>query len=386
VPSGVLVNLMLGTLDRYIARQYLINVTALLVILFSFVITIDVSLNFDRFVNNAETFLKAGAAPNAEEPGIVRHGLTVVFLVLDLWWPRLLQLFNYLLGVVLIGGMGFTCAQLVRHRELVAVLASGVSLRRIARPILIVAIMLIGVQALNQELVLPRIAPLLTRDHGEAGKRGLGADRVKLIKDSQNRLFYARVFDADAEVLKDLYIWDLDDQGLARSRVYAPSATWDGRAWKLKGGVVESRSGAFRPPESITQIETNLDPAALRMQRYAGFVQSLSWRQLGQMLDRVDPEDQRTLDRLTRVQFGRISVMLSNFLALVVTLPFFLRREPVNMLAQSLKCAPLSVIALVGGVLGATAALPGVPAAIGVFVPVMVLVPLAIASVSSVRT
>jgi hypothetical protein len=86
------------------------------------------------------------------------------------------------------------------------------------------------------------------------------------------------------------------------------------------------------------------------------------------------------------VQFGRISVMLSNFLALVVTLPFFLRREPVNMLAQSLKCAPLSVIALVGGVLGATAALPGVPAAIGVFVPVMVLVPLAIASVSSVRT
>ena len=105
--------------------------------------------------------------------------------------PRLVRLMEprrslrwpILLGVVLIGGMGFTCAQLVRHRELVAVLASGVSLRRIARPILIVAIMLIGLQALNQELVLPRIAPLLTRDHGEAGKRGLGADRVKLVGD-----------------------------------------------------------------------------------------------------------------------------------------------------------------------------------------------------------
>lgn len=381
---------MFGTLDRYIARQYLINVAALLVILFSFVITIDVSLNFDRFSTAAIEFLregKPGEQPaEAASPGLVRQGLTIIFLVLDLWWPRLLQLFNYLLGVVLIGGMGFTCAQLVRHRELVAVLASGVSLRRIARPILMVAVFLVGLQALNQELILPRIAPLLTRDHGDAGKRGLGADRVRLIKDSRNRLFYARMFDADDEVLRDLYVWELDQQGIAQDRVFAPRAEWDGKAWILENGVRESRAGNFRPPQGVERIETNIDPAALRMQRYAGFVQSLSWQQLSQMLARTERADERTRDRLTRVQFGRVSVMMSNLLALLVALPFFLRREPVNMLTQSLKCAPLTVLALVGGVLGASAALPGVPAALGVFVPVMVLIPLSIASVSGVKT
>lgn len=381
---------MFGTLDRYIARQYLINVAALLVILFSFVITIDVSLNFDRFSTAALEFLREGTPgeppDDATSPGLVRQGLTIIFLVLDLWWPRLLQLFNYLLGVVLIGGMGFTCAQLVRHRELVAVLASGVSLRRIARPILIVAVFLVGLQALNQELILPRIAPLLTRDHGDAGKRGLGADRVRLIKDARNQLFYARMFDADNEVLRDLYVWELDSQGVAQNRVFAPRAEWDGQAWVLENGVRESRAGNFRPPQEVERIETNLDPAALRMQRYAGFVQSLSWQQLSQMLARTENADERTRDRLTRVQYGRVSVMMSSLLALLVALPFFLRREPVNMLTQSLKCAPLTVLALVGGVLGASAALPGVPAALGVFVPVMVLIPLSIASVSGVKT
>lgn len=381
---------MFGTLDRYIARQYLINVAALLVILFSFVITIDVSLNFDRFSTAALEFLREGTPgeppDDATSPGLVRQGLTIIFLVLDLWWPRLLQLFNYLLGVVLIGGMGFTCAQLVRHRELVAVLASGVSLRRIARPILVVAVLLVGLQALNQELILPRIAPLLTRDHGDAGKRGLGADRVRLIKDARNRLFYARMFDADDEVLRDLYVWELDSQGVAQNRVFAPRAEWDGQAWVLENGVRESRAGNFRPPQEVERIETNLDPAALRMQRYAGFVQSLSWQQLSQMLARTENADERTRDRLTRVQYGRVSVMMSSLLALLVALPFFLRREPVNMLTQSLKCAPLTVLALVGGVLGASAALPGVPAALGVFVPVMVLIPLSIASVSGVKT
>ena len=218
---------MLTILDRYIARQYLINVAALLVILFSFVVTIDVSLNFDRFVNLAERWLRDGDP--AGQPDALRKGLTVVFLIVDLWWPRLLQLFNFLLGVVLLGAMGFTCSQLVRHRELVAVLASGQSLYRVARPILLVALALTGLQILNQELVIPRIAPLLTRDHGDAGKRGLGLNHIKLIRDSKDRLLCARVFDADKGTLGDVSIIERDAQGLATAVISAKAARWRDR-------------------------------------------------------------------------------------------------------------------------------------------------------------
>lgn len=42
--------MIMNTLDRYIARQYLFNVLALLVVLFSFVVAVDVSLNIDKYL------------------------------------------------------------------------------------------------------------------------------------------------------------------------------------------------------------------------------------------------------------------------------------------------------------------------------------------------
>lgn len=377
-------------LDRYIARQYLINIVALLVILFSFVVTIDVSLNFDRFVEGADKLIKSGD-PEATAGGL-RRVLVVLYVIADLWWPRLLQLFNFLIGMVLVGAMGFTCTQLVRHRELVAMLASGQSLHRVARPVLMVALGFTLLQALNQELVIPHVAPLLTRDHGDAGKKSLGSTSLPLSADGQGRLFYAREFDADRGVLNDLYIWERDPDGLADRRIYAGAATWRDGGWDLHAGYAESRrpgsagQSAALPHTPVDRVQTDLDPTAIRMRRYAGYSQSLAWRQVGQMLDKPELIDAGLRERLERIRFGRISVMLANLLSLLITLPFFLRREPTNMVLQSLKCAPVGIVSLMGGVLGSAAGIPGVPAALGVFIPVMVLLPIAIASVTSIKS
>ena len=110
-------------LDRSIAREYLINALTLLVVLLSFIVAIDVSLNIGRFAKAAEEVASQGGEP----AGLIRRGLVTVWLIGDFWWPKLLQLYNYLLGIVLVGAMGFTCVQLVRHRETVAVLASGLT-------------------------------------------------------------------------------------------------------------------------------------------------------------------------------------------------------------------------------------------------------------------
>lgn len=377
-------------LDRYIARQYLINILALLVILFSFVVTIDVSLNFDRFVEGADKLIKSGN-PEATAGGL-RRVLVILYVIADLWWPRLLQLFNFLIGMVLVGAMGFTCTQLVRHRELVAMLASGQSLHRVARPVLIVALGFTLLQTLNQELVIPRVAPLLTRDHGDAGKKSLGSTNLPLSADGTGRLFYAREFDADQGRLNDLYIWDRDEDGLADRRITARSAVWRDGGWDLTDAYAETRRpGSAGQSTSLDRVPvdrilTDLDPTAIKMKRYAGYSQSLAWRQVGQMLARPELIDADLRERLERIRFGRASVMLANLLTLAITLPFFLRREPTNMVLQSLKCAPVGIISLMGGVLGSSAGIPGVPAALGVFIPVMVLLPIAIASVTSIKT
>lgn len=385
----------MSTLDRYIARQYLVNIIALVVVLFAFIITIDLSLNFDDFMSMAQT---RGATAEGE-PSAVRKLLLAVFLVFDYWWPKLIQLFNYLIGLVVIGAMGFTCAQMARHREFVAALAGGVSLFRLLRPLLLVALLMTTIQAFNFEFVIPRLADLIQRNRDQASQRRLDDLPVRLVPDSMRRLFYARSFDAEAGVLTDLTVLERSPLGPAVRAIVAPRAVWRDGGWDLEGGFAESRSSQQAPRQAVARIETDLDPVAIKVARFAGYSQSLSWRQISELLRRPEllglgasPEGRdptlirQRVEELERIRFGRVAIMLSNLLSLLIVTPFFLRKEPSNVLLSSLKAAPLAVVGVLGGVLGASAAVPGLPPSVGVFVPALILLPMAIAAVTSIRS
>lgn len=376
-------------LDRYIARQYLVNIISLMVILCCFVVAVDFSLNLSRYWNS--DFFK-----DTPDVGFgVRRAVITTLLVLDLWWPRLLNLYNFMIGIVLVGAMGFTLTQLVRHRELVAVLTSGQSLFRVARPFLIVALGMTLLQAVNQQFIIPRIAARLTRDGGDLGKKEMGESPVPPTVDAAGRLLLARSFDADNDTMTDVYVWERDPiTTLPIRRLYARSATWTDGGWKLENGAWESRTdeGATAKPQPASRFETDLDPTTLRMKQFANYGQNLSFTQASQMLRRVgtmgsDPDITRAnKDQLIRAGFGRISSMISNFLTLLIAMAFFLSREPRNMVIQALKCAPIGIASIMGGVLGTSATVPGMPTSLSVFIPVMVLTPIAIAMLTRVRT
>lgn len=383
----------MNTLDRYIARQYLFNVIALLVVLFSFVVAVDVALNIDRFFAAADKLNPGGDA--------FRRVVLMVIGVLDIWWPRLLQLFNYLVGLVLVAAMGFTFTQLSRNREIVAVLAGGISLHRVARPVLIVAACVMGLRLVNSEFILsnPRVAPLLTRDQGDIGKRSWAEVPVRLERDGQNRILLAEKFDPSAGVLEKLTIWERDPSGIARRAITADRAVWtsppppvpaaDG--WyelaspmvlplTLAAGGSSVETQGQRAP---TRLQTDLNPEALKLRRFERLGETLSWAQIGEMLPTAQPE---LRDKLQRIRWGRLSQIISSILALIITMPFFLTREPKNMLLQSLKSAPVGIFTLVGGVLLSGVPWPLLPPGFAAFVPVLILVPVAVASVSWMRT
>lgn len=373
----------MSILDRYIARQFLINVVVLFAILFSFVVVIDVSLNFERF---ARVAAQLATQHEGEAPGFLRRSIATVLVIVNLWWPRLLQLFNFLLGMVMVAAMGFTCSQMNRHREFLAMLAAGVSLKRIARPVLLTAVALTSLQLLNQELVIPRIAPLLTRDHGDAGKVTLGSSESPLAADGEGRVFRAASFDADREVLTGVFVLERDEHGAAVRAISADSAAWRDGGWDLTGGWATPRGSRDRtqdPPGPVDRIETSLGPTELKMNRFQSYRQSLSFAQAGALIRQPGQAKEKT-ERLERIRWGRVSIMMSNLLTLIIALPFYTTREPQNMVVQSLKCAPISILALMGGVLGASAIIPGLPAAIAVFIPVMILVTVALARSTSI--
>lgn len=416
------------TLDRYIARQFLFNVVALMVLLFCFVVTVDVTLNLDRFMERAEKIEAQAASTRAEgagagaagvsttspapaKPSAVRKGVLTALLVFDLWWPRLLQLFNYTIGLCLVGAMGFTFTQLVRHREMVAVLAGGISLYRLLVPVFIVAGAMMALKTINQELVIsnPRVAPLLARDPGDAGNRDLANFRVQLVADGRGQVWFAGEFEPRTNVLSNVDIWRRNSSGVVTSRISADEARWHSNAgepgkaggggggvWELVNPRVSSmemgrpgRADASGNPgsraEAPTRIETDLEPSTLLFKEFASYRQCLSWRQIGEMLG--SPQLKADLrEELQRIRWGRVSTMISSLLALAITMPFFLLREPKNMVVQSLKCAPVGIVSLVGGTLLAAMPIPGLPAGFAVFLPVLVLLPIAVAVLSGVRT
>ena len=312
----------------------------------------------------------------------------------DLWWPRLLQLLPYLLGFVMVGGMGFTCTQMVRHREFVAILASGQSLRRVARPILVVGLGLVSLQLLSQEVVIPRIGPLLTRDHGDAGRRVADADAIPLAADGFDRVFLAGSFSASEGTIGDLYIWEKDDRGLLTRRIHAESANWRDGGWDLIEGFAEQVSDNVLVPEpaSVDRIETDLDPRTITTIQYAAFSQSLSFSQLGRMLEGLDEAEddveqvQRRKERLGRLRWGRFSIALANLMGLLIALPFYLTRVPRNMMVVSIRCAPVSLGAIMGAIIGSSVAFPGLAPVLGVFLPVVILFPMAAGLMMRVRS
>jgi lipopolysaccharide export system permease protein len=369
-------------LDRYIARQFLVNLVTLLVLLMTLTVAIDVLINLNRFV-------RAGAEL-AGERGSLRHAVTTLVWIVDLWGPRLLQLFTYIGGLTMVLAMGFTCAQLVRRRELVAALASGVSLQRLAAPFFVVALGVTAIQAANQELLIPRVAHLLTRSPKDALARDLRPFETPLIKDGSGRLWYARVFDNETNTLEGVHVWERDEAGRVTTRIVADKAVWRDNAWSLENGRsidarVSTTTNAQGVGAPIERIATSLNPEVLVAKRFEGYGNNLSSRQIGAMFEGA-PMDAPTRERFERVRWGRYATFVGNLLALVLVLPFFMVREPRAMMGQTMRAAPIAGIALGASAFAPAFALPGVPPQIGVFAAALVLLPLALAAAVSVRT
>ena len=360
------------TLNRYIASLYTWNVLALLLLIFSLVVVVDLFVNLEEFSGAAEQIAAADAKPDTG----FRHVLLTSMLVIDLWWPRILQLFNYMIGVVLVAAMGFTCWQLVRHREFVALLSSGISLHRAMRPLMLVGLVFIILAGVNQELIIPKIAHLLNRDPRDSGQRVPVAFPIPLTPDNAGHVFLAREFDEAQEKMLLVHVWTTDDQGRLTQVTRADEATWDGQAWVLRD------AGQAEP---LARIETPLDPMQFRVRHVRGFGQNLSWQQISHMLQQpgLPPSDR---ERLGRARWGRIGGLLSAYLTLLVAIPFFLLRTPGPMLAPALKAAPVCALGLAAGAASSAAVFPGLPIWLGAFIPCLILAPFAIALTSGVKS
>ena len=375
---------MMTRIDRHIAIRVLGNFILLFLLLYLFAVVIDVMLNLDAFSEAASRSLP-------EDAGGFRRVLSATMLALGYQLPQLFQFYAWLWGILVIGATAFTIAQMSRHRELVALLASGWNLQRITIPILVVTGGLGFLQILNQELVMPHMAPLLLRTHAQAGQAGVRSFPIPITVDSSRRLLQASDFDPITERLTQPNFIERTTNGLAVRRIRAESAQWDenSESWILQNGIATSlerpegevaRAGR---PENIEVVETDLSPRLLLMRRHGALAGMLSVAQIGALLD--GPET-RESDALRRSLWSRFVIVGVNILILLIALPFFLDRYPVGLVQKSVICAGVVLPLYVTAAAFMLVPIPGLTPMVSAFIPLVILLPLGLARFAWMRT
>ena len=375
----------MGILSRHVAGRFLWNFAALFAALYLFGVGIDVVVSANKFIEAADLAVREGVA------GSRLTGF--VLMLLDFHGPRVFQFFQFMVGMVTVGAMGFTFSQMHRARELTAIMAAGIDLRRVAMVVLGTALALNLLQVLSQEFVLPRLAPRLVRTHSDLVTGAGTSFPVPLTRDASGRLIQAAAFDPLSGEVSGLVALERDAGGRARTRISAASARWDAarEAWILREGKAirlpdspqerqQADAGDFERP--VDALPTNLGPESILTRRFRIYGQMLSTPQLLELRDGGGPD--RSL--AGRLLAARVLGPLVNLLVLAATIPYFLLREPRGMLGQSLRAAAFAVPVSITALTLTSVPVQGLPPLLAAALPAAALMPWAAWRVSSLRS
>ncbi len=386
------------TLDAYIIRQFVINFAILYVVLMSLFVVVDLIVDLDEFLEGGRNLARREAAarqadllglpadqlielieqragadeiaevfhlPRTEaeqmldriEPGAIKRIISVSRLVVDYYGPMLVLVYAFFSGLIVVAAMGFTLSALGRSRELTAMVSSGISLYRVAMPILVAGIALNVLALPVQEFVVPRLADKLSRKKSQIKHAVEPRYTFQYIPDEKGALISAARFDVEHEQLTGMRVLVRNRDLVQVGHITASQAVWDEErgGWELfdgfqiTGGPEDSPVEALdRGGEEVTFYKTDLSPTLIQTRRNADYIRLLPVRQLQQMQhSEAVPASLR--DDVTRAKWGRVCLLVVNVLILVMGLPYFLLLTPGQMVLQSVKCAGLCIGVWAGG-------------------------------------
>ncbi|MFP4143888.1 MAG: LptF/LptG family permease [Phycisphaeraceae bacterium] len=365
------------TLDRYIIRHFLINFAILLAVLMLLYMLVDLIVDLDEF-------LDAGRKWSEQYGGSVPATLAIVA---DYYGPMLVLLYVFFSGLLVMGAMGFALAGMQRSGELTAMAASGISLYRVAAPMIVAGIALNALSLPVQEMVIPELATKLTRSKSDVEHRHAENFPVHFVPDEEGNLLAAREFDVQSEDLLGVNVLLREPSGRQVAQIRAPRAEWDPYAegWRLEEGRLYRLGLDPGAPEGVSFFPTELAPTVLMARRASLYSQLLPMSELQQMQDNPALSG-RQQGQITRTIWSRFSQLVMNVLLLVMGLPFFLQLGQANMLSQSVKAAGVCLGAWGMGLVMLQSGAGWLNPATTAWLPVVIYLPVAAILLQWVRT
>ncbi len=373
-------------IDRYIIRRFLFNYLLALSVLVGMYILLDLIVNFDLFTRGA---VYAHADMLAAFQGLLGE-------IVSFYLYRTLVIFQMISGVIPLLAAGFTMVRMTRHRELTALLASGVSLYRVAAPIVLCAIGFNLLVVLDQEVLMPHFVNKLLRKHGQVTAIFAHNEPIYFIPESDHSLVLALRYNPRTKTLRNVRIIERTAAGMPTARILARKAVWKKNIGEgpLAGGWLMSDVVQFNDrrgtnpnirPRSIPQMiyYTPMNPGQLKLIFRKKAVDYLSTAQIDKLMLYSPPAIRIELEKIMNT---RISQLVINMLMLLISIPFLLTREPSRMVGNMFFCSLLTGICFVTTFVCFQLAGSGLSPFLGAWLPVLIFGPLAIVMLDTLKT
>jgi lipopolysaccharide export LptBFGC system permease protein LptF len=304
-------------LDRYIAKSFLIGYGISFSVLIGLRVIIDLFVNLDEFAERAQS----GAW------FVVRNIVTYYGLNVTLY-------FRDIAGIIIVVAAAFSLGKMVRANELVAMIASGVSAKRIVSPILVLALFFTGLAIADQEFLIPSISDKLARDADETGTKGAYA--IWFMTDANGSLVCSLRYDVASQSLYRPTIitrrltprpgvWEVT------GRISADLATYNDqtRRWDLINGRAIGTDSTAAPQPIASYQATDLLPKEIAIRRKSAYNTFLSSRQLTALA--TQQTKIKDMAQLLSQKHFRITDPIINLTMLMVSLPVLICRDPRTM-------------------------------------------------------
>ncbi len=303
-------------LDKYIAKNFLTGYAIAFCVLLGLRIIIDLFVNLDEFTEHADIGTIA----------VIKNILLYYTLNTTLY-------FRDFAGMIIVVAAAFSLGKLVRNNELVAVMASGVSLKRVIAPILVLSVILTGFLIIDQEFLIPPLSDQLVRS--QDALPGQEKYDVWFITDKNGSLICAKQFDVKTATLysptivtrrlKDKsIIWDVT------GRIDAERAAYNQKTgkWDLTGGRFTEKDSKSTA-RSVSSYASDITPKDIPVRRKSEDKTLLSSRQLSALA--AQKTKVKDLAELYSQKHFRITEPVINLIMLLVSLPILVCRDPKSM-------------------------------------------------------
>jgi lipopolysaccharide export system permease protein len=375
-------------LDKYVAKNFLVGYAIAFCVLLGLRIVTDLFVNLDEFAEHASLGVMS----------IIVHIFTYYGIQSTLY-------FRDFAGMITVVAAAFSLGKMVRYNELIAMMASGVSLKRVIAPIIILAIAMTGLLVIDQELIIPSISNELVR--GKDAIPGQESYDVWFISDANGSLICSNKFDVKSETLykpviitrvkkPDSLIWE------PTGWIEADKATYNSHshAWLLANGVYtqipnlqqqKSDAAGQIDPVSRTSLPayyTDITPKDVPVRRSAEHKTLLSSRQLSQLA--AQGTKLKDLAFLFSQKHFRITDPIMNIVMLLVCLPVLVCRDPKSMKSAIAVSFAITAASLVVGFvckLMATEEMFGIVVPeLWAWMPIFIFAPIAFLEIDSMKT